>query len=480
MMLAISVTFLHGTFRADSDDVSLTGLEPRGEWPPSPARLFSALVAADGTGERCRVTDGSELRELEAAGPPQIHADPNLLRSPLRERYVVVDQTPDKKKSGTVQDYPCREARLVRPGVRTAPRSPCVTYVWPNLSVTERSINALAARAARVGYLGCADSPVQVRVGSTFEDAGPEARWVPDSAGDTDLPTPYVGFLDVLDDAYERFSSGELVRRAWLPSRRVRYQSPERVLATEPERPAIVWLRLERPVSGRRVLAITQTLRAAVLEGYERHVAGSSDAVPRVLHGHGFESNGYQHACWLALPDVGFPHSRGRIHGVAVWLPPGTEPEVVDGVRTAVWHIHELVKPGHFSSRVNAFAGEERPYAANPKRWERSSSRWVSAFPAVHERWQKGGPDLAEVARWCRHAGLPEPIALRSTSVPLASGAVSLMPHETRRDGQEGRPFSHVEVTFAEPVRGPVMLGRARQFGLGLMIPTDQAPLRRG
>lgn len=471
MMLTISVRFLHGTFRADIDDVSLTGQESRGEWPPSPARLFSALVAADGTGEQCRVTDGSELREIEAAEPPEIYADPKVLRSRIRERYVVLDKT----SSGTVQSYPLRQSVLVRPGTRIAPLTPHVTYVWPDLSPDERAVNALAARAARVGYLGCADSPVQVGVAASADHVDPGTRWAPDNVGEIDLPTPYVGTLDVLDDAYARFTSGESIRRAWLPSRRVRYRSPAQPQADkEAERPAIVWLRLESPVPGRKVLAVTETLRAAVLEKYERHVAGSPDRVPRMLHGHGFDGLGYQHACWLALPDVGFPHSRGRIHGVAVWLPPGSDTQVVEGVRAVVGRIHELVKPGHFRSPVRRFAGEKRPYAANPERWERSSRRWVTAFPVVHERWQKGGPDLSEVARWCEHASLPAPIGFRSFPVPLAVGAVSLMPNETRRNARESRPFSHVEVKFAEPVKGPVMLGRARQFGLGLMIPADR------
>jgi len=75
-MLAISVDLLHGTFRgASADDTALTGAgNDSGEWPPSPARLFAALVAADGTGPRQRVTDGSELLALEKAPPPSILA----------------------------------------------------------------------------------------------------------------------------------------------------------------------------------------------------------------------------------------------------------------------------------------------------------------------------------------------------------------------------------------------------------------------
>ena len=47
-MLAIAVEFLHGTFRGDPDGTANTGRLQRGEWPPSPARLLAALVAADG------------------------------------------------------------------------------------------------------------------------------------------------------------------------------------------------------------------------------------------------------------------------------------------------------------------------------------------------------------------------------------------------------------------------------------------------
>ena len=58
-MLAVSVEFLHGTFRGDPDGTANTGRLTRGEWPPAPFRLFAALVAADGTRERYTVTDGA-------------------------------------------------------------------------------------------------------------------------------------------------------------------------------------------------------------------------------------------------------------------------------------------------------------------------------------------------------------------------------------------------------------------------------------
>jgi CRISPR-associated protein Csb2 len=149
-MLAITLTLLHGTFHGGSaDDTVPAGGQAAGEWPPSPARLFCALVAAEGTRERCQFTTGEELSWLERLPPPDIHASApeDVLVSRLQDRYVVVDATED----GAVQDYPARQARLVRRGVRQSPRDARITYVWPDASLSPGQLAALRVRAARVG-----------------------------------------------------------------------------------------------------------------------------------------------------------------------------------------------------------------------------------------------------------------------------------------------------------------------------------------
>ena len=50
-------------------------------------------------------------------------------------------------------------------------------------------------------------------------------------------------------------------------------------------------------------------------------------------------------------------------------------------------------------------------HSARPAR----SCRWISATPVVAERFSKRTPDLAAVASWCVHAGLPEPVSARVT-----------------------------------------------------------------
>src|SRR5690606_945380 len=72
IMIAIDVEFLTGRYVATSyNDRS------RAEWPPHPARLFSALVAAWAEDDEPDEDAAGALDWLAAAGAPEIVADPN-------------------------------------------------------------------------------------------------------------------------------------------------------------------------------------------------------------------------------------------------------------------------------------------------------------------------------------------------------------------------------------------------------------------
>lgn len=481
-MLVLTVTLLGGTFRATgADDSALTGLPGEGEWPPSPARLFSALVAADGTGPRLRVTDGSELLLLERAVAPLIIADPpdQVLRSHLVERFVVrdmphVDVDNKTRMTSAVQEYPGRLPHPpVRPGTRLAPRNHSVVYVWRDVTLGQDTLRSLELRAARVPYLGCADSPVQVSVSEELpEERG--ATWVPEPTGTMALAVPYDGFLGALDDAFSRFCSGEQVRRATVPTRYQGYRPPGSAPELVP-RKLVVWVRFESSLSGRHLLAVTETLRGAVLERYTQEIGGDRDNVPPYISGHGFPGPGYQQIEFLALPDAGFAHARGRLHGAAIVLPPQAGPDVAETLRAALWRVRRLVRPGVFDIAVTLHGGEQAPIASSPATWTGPSRLWTSVTPVVHERYQRGGPDLGAVASWCRHAGILEiPLWARTPLNPIVPGALALPPQQVHRSGRERLPYSHLEILFDHPLTGPVALGQARQFGFGLMMPSSR------
>ena len=467
-MLAVSVEFLLGTFRGDPDGTANTGRLSRGEWPPTPARLFAAFVAADGTRQECRVTDGSELLWLERQPPPIVHAHPHPHHQPLRQRYVVKGERAPAKNAH--QEYVGRSGTVNRPGVRVAFRDPRVVYRW-NVTAPPDVLPSLRRRAARIGYLGAADSPVRVRVtsGEALPALAPEAAFVPDDEGDVVLGVPQRGDVQILDRMYDQWRArGASVTRLQFPALRheVAYRSPG--LASMPDAGEVVaWLRLGTPVSGRRVTALTALLKEAVLSHHQR-IHGDP---PAILHGHGFSERGYEIARYLALPDIGYRHSRGRIHGLALWLPAGCDGATRQKARDAAHAIRRLAGNG-IDVTVAPRGDGAKPVATNPTRWLRSSRRWVTAFPAVHERHRP--LDLAEVARWCGHAGLPDPVAFRAARQPLVPGAIDLAPVEVNRRGRPGLPYSHVELLFAEPVAGPVVIGAARQRGLGLCVPMDR------
>ncbi len=358
----------------------------------------------------------------------------------------------------------------IRPGVRVAPKHPVVAYIW-DTDAPDDIVASLRLRAARIGYLGTADSPVRVRVATERPDAAATVdSLVPDPAGPMEIGVPQPGDLALMDRLFEAWTTrGANVSRAQFPGlrHRVGYR-PAKLAPSKDQGGCVAWMCLEVAVSGRRVSAVTDLFKKAVLSRYQ----ALHGEPPAVLHGHGFRGAGFDLARFLALPDAGYPRSRGRIHGLALWLPPQSAPDLRVGIREAVHSIRRLTGHG-LDAPVSPWMGERRPVAATPYRWMRRSRAWASAFPVIHER--RGQIDLAEVTRWCRHAGLPAPRSFRSNRTPLVTGAVDLAPIEANRPGRRGRPYSHVKIWFDEPVKGPVVLGAGRQRGLGLFVDADEA-----
>jgi CRISPR-associated protein Csb2 len=486
-MLAIDVELLLGTIRAGSaEDIAITGDSDPGEWPPSPSRLLAALVAADGTGPRMRATTGVELALLEQADPPLVVCDravddeeglaaarTGLLRSSQNDRFVVVDAN---ARGSTVQEYPLRKAEAVRRSTVLAPRTPRITYVWPGVRPAPAEIDGLRARAARIGYFGCADSPVRVTVRLLDEEEGPvqatdgRAVWRPDEEGDVFVETPYAGMVDDLDRQFAAFTGGQWVRRAHLPPNRTPYRmpAPQGPVVVTPM-PAVIWLDLARSIAGRHVLRLTEALRAATIS-HLQELRGPGADLPFEVTGHGAATAEWDQVQFLALPNVGYDYSDGRVHGLAVAIPERAPAALVEEVRAAVARITDLRLAGGQVVHVEPHRWGART-AANPARWTRPSRRFVSAFPVVQDRFTKGGPSLDDVARWCAQAHLPPPVDAQLHPLPFARGAVELRPHEAVRSGKERRPYTHLAVELSSLVRGPIALGHLRSFGLGLLAP---------
>jgi CRISPR-associated protein Csb2 len=474
-MLSITVEFLNGTYRADPDGTAITGNDVDGEWPPTPMRLFSALVAADGTRDRCRVTTGDELRFLEGASAPTIYADPAAETRVNRRlpRFVVKAET-SAATGKSHQEYQGRAGAAVRPGASVAPRHPVVSFVWPE-TPTAAQRRGIELRAARVGYLGCADSPVRVIVGDAPHPDAPTHRYEPDPSGEHLLGVVQPGILDALDAHFDRWVEGgpSVTRRQSPGLRRLAAYAAddERAETVQPERPTMLVYRFDRPVSGRRVSVVTDALKGTVLTRYQQRIGSEP---PGVLHGHLPAGDESPRVSFLALPNTGAAHSDGMIHGVALLFPIGSDPALISACRTALAGDTELHGTG-FRRSIQPHTGQPFVASLAPKRWAATANRWATVFPAVHER--RGVTiDVDEIERWCERVGLPRPAGVRVTRKPFVRGGVDLAPREVNRSGKDPKPYSHIEMVFEDDVTGPVVIGSGRFRGLGLCAPVrDQA-----
>ncbi|WP_320670776.1 type I-G CRISPR-associated protein Csb2 [Patulibacter defluvii] len=246
---------------------------------------------------------------------------------------------------------------------------------------------------------------------------------------------------------------------------------------------------------------LARAFREALLGAYT--AIGTDGEAPPVLRGHGDEP----HAAIVPLPFVGTIVKRskrdeveqqhripadGIVRGIAVLLP--HEDRVADVAAQA-----ERVRQGlmQFVGVTGRRwidvpnAGRVFLRAPNPNRpllqtlrdarYRRASRVWETVLPVVHaHRRTSTGPRglLRQIAKDCSHVGLPDPIAVEVLEHAPLGGAPDrlwpdrLVPPDWR--GPLDGPRSHLRITFERPVIGPLVLGRARHFGVGLCLPNVQ------
>ena len=165
-MLAFEVEYLLGrVFAGDFRDRS----EP--EWPPHPARLFSALAAA------CHETRmGDSVRDallwLEKLGAPSICASPG---SQHEKVMSFVPTNYPGKKGNTLPDTRGKQPRFFP---RQTPARSTVYFVWPHAKPAPDPERARTGRTSR--WVSRQSSFVRA---DALTDAPPDPNYIPDSEG---------------------------------------------------------------------------------------------------------------------------------------------------------------------------------------------------------------------------------------------------------------------------------------------------------
>lgn len=351
------------------------------EWPPEPARLYSALTAALHDDPDPAADEVRALEWLASAGAPEIIASLAEMRQlsnvfvPTNDQRAIADidvyiervtaaekaladtegkervkaekalekarsillarSTASAKADGTGIPGNAAEVlnRRLKPQPRwfpvAVPQDDVIHMQWP---ATPESglVEALDRVAARVARLGHPSSLVAMRVLTGSVELRERHRWIPSEHGSRFIRIPLRGQLGKLRDAHARHRQ---VERRVLPADPVRYLDvsatarrcdiPTGVFSHRAEE-WIVFEVVVSPESERRTLldlSLTQQVSRAMRATLLRYI--DSEQSPDALTGHRADGGPavVPHLAYVALAHVGHPHASGSILGLAL-VPP--------------------------------------------------------------------------------------------------------------------------------------------------------------
>lgn len=444
-MLAIEVRYLAGVVSAADFRDRATA-----EWPPHPARLFSTLVASAYEGGLMPDARPA-LQWLESQAPPAIACSAAQARNEHLAFVPVNDAT-------ALNMMPEHRGRQPRNFPAMIPDDPQVFFIWPHADPSAQVRAALVRIVSNVTRLGSSRSFVAVHL----SDDAPEPAYAPDDEGNHPLRVVGSGRLDELDTL---FSTG----RRPTPGIIQRYRhcfgssnaAPASVMA--PFQLFVLRMSGKRRYPAGQTLLLTETLRAAVL-------AQAGNGASELIHGHGNQP----HCAWLALPFVGHQHADGRLLGLGIAIPRSASTIERRQLLRAVGQIKLLQMGERGEVAIEASLDDSR-VSLQTETWCRPTKHWATVTPVVLDRFphnnRPGQATQDVLLTSLKHLGLPEPEQLVFGEYSPISGVPPARAFATQRAGKTMRPWMHVEVTFTEPVAGPLIVGAGRHFGLGLFRP---------
>lgn len=541
-MLAIEVELLTGRYAATAHND-----RGRAEWPPHPARFFSALVAALHDHDPLDQAEREALLWLEQQNAPSLHVDPEAKvgRRQVQDVYVpvndvtlggdeVIRDAENKLAAATTRaaqskaqaaiEKAKREALAIEPNpsdkaLKTAaalmperrtrqkrtfpvvlPENRTFAFLWPKADPKDHceALRRLCSRVTRIGH-----SSSLVRCTMVKRDILP--TFIPSDEGDVVLRVVGPGQLDRLDQAFGLPTDPESVghrgvQSRVLPARPQRY-GPAFKAMTGPKQASSAfssndWILFER-VGGARPVASRTTDLARALRGALIETHGNQE-LPSTISGHadGGPTQG-PHVAFVPLPFIGHEHADGALMGCALVLPrelPRSDREILLRL-VAKWEKERANDRGHLTlaggtlppfyvRRVDVSA----KIALDPKRWSRSSARFITATPIALDknpgnlRSNRDGTARRAaleaqqtIGDACERVVGVRPVSVEVSLAPLLPGAQHVrdfLPWPGR-SGRAPRVRVHADIQFAERVRGPLLLGAGRYFGLGLCLPVE-------
>lgn len=489
-MFALSVELLMGRAvitRVDNRE------EP--EWPPHPDRIFMALVA--GWGE----TDQDEqqraaLEWLESQGAPSIRAAlGNSVRTACISYVPVNDSCSPISKKGKVEtplgSLALGRARNGRSFSTVVPHEAVFSLVWP-VDLPDQHRRAMESLCAQVTYFGHSATPVRMWV---EPNPGTPELTPTEEGAKYHLRVPTSGRTATLVHRFE--ANLRPLPAKWQGYIAAGPDEDERETVVDgPFDPGVIVL---RRVDGRSFTLescgmIADCIRRTLMK---RH----GDNPPEWLTGHALDGSPsrVRRIAYLPLAFVGREHADRHLLGFAIAVPRDSDEAIVKElfhllgdhggrdvrgepleVEVGSPYLSLAVQPATDAQPVGQWDLEldetnERNPRVNlrPSMWTGPARVWSTVTPIILPRFPRRGLSAESVvAQACVDAGYPEPTKIylgKDSIIPGVPHAKQF--HRRTKPGIPPRPLMHTTLEFANPLRGPVILGAGRYMGFGFCRP---------
>lgn len=487
--LCISVTFLDPRFHGKGD-----GGAP--EWPPSPMRLFQAMVAGNGPALGTGNDIDGALRWLEAQPPPTLLTPSSKtgVACPLYVPNNAMDVVAKSWGRGN-HESSIAEHRTLKTARPTHLRGgDTVHYLWPIDSTASAAppIEPLARAVEKMVALGWGIDLVvaQCRVLSSTDSIGSGLeKWeVAKGGGTSVLRCPVFGSLNALMERYSAFLD-RLADNTFNPvSPLTAYQAVPYRRSSDPVGQPVECFELRNADDSyctypqQKLIHIAGMVRHLAKEAMQQSspIGVSEDWVERYVVGHRDSNNGNHHQfSYLPLPSIGHMHVDQAVRRVIIAASVGDD----------MWLEHlaarlsgRQLKPENH----NEFGPKGAPYLARiagdnvTRCYTRAARVWHSVTPVIlpgHDdhkpaktrRLIERALDNAGITQQCEYEWSPQSRFRKSYSAhkydrhKKATGYL-------RPDHLASQTAVHLTLRFlnSEP-SGPIALGAGRHCGFGLM-----------
>lgn len=479
------MTFLRITIRwLDDRYHGLLDRDGPPEWPPSPYRLFQAIVAGVARAGRLEELGGS-LRFLERLDPPV------MVAPETKPGQVVIRYVPNNDGDKVIDRQNRLTGKTSRPTLMLG--EPVVHYLWPLVGVVSEIAEGVVAAARCMTCLGWGIDMAYADAQVVGDDAIANLegiRWLPKIGvfrNEGMLRLPNEGSLEDLKISHQsalgRIMHGRPLNNVKKPCvfDSVFYTSSERPLG----RPVVIFELRDGDdnyfqFSQARLKCVSAMVRHAAIKamGVQKGfpppgIIDPAKWVDSFVAGHRPDGVAdHKQFSYVPLPSVGHPHSDGNIRRVMIMAPFGQDnnlihlAEQLDG--------YQLEREGGGAAPVLRRGRPDNVTAL----YTTQSCIWATVAPVILPGHDDHKPAKAKKLLLAAFAqsGIEQPCEFTWGALPYFPNCLSAYSRD--RNGRpigclrpkklEGLTAVHVRMRFDKPVAGPIVVGAGRHRGFGV------------